>query len=307
MRFPKLTRHREVQLAAAMLAVACTLAFAPDAFLPMLARAFLMQWAVLFAAFAAWSLWRRRPWTFGAAAFSVCMVLLQVDAPVAELPVNTGAADLRIAQFNLLQPNRRHDEVVRMALASNADVLSFQEVSSAWAAVLVKALADTHPHFEVVPGEQCYGIALFSRLPVERMTVHELCGTPVIEAVLRLAEGPLRIITVHATSPGSLAEHRERNRQLGGLSALVRSGDERTVVVGDLNTVSWDRAMWGLCISSGLRVGTGTYSPTFPALLGLSLIPIDHVLVSSGTSVLRRTTFTIPGSDHRGLVADIAT
>ncbi len=302
-----LARDREVRLAAAMLAVACALAFAPDAFLPMLARAFLMQWALLFAALAGWSLWRRRPWTFGAAAFSACMVLLQVDAPVAELQVSAASADLRIAQFNLLQPNRRHDEVVRMALASNADVLSFQEVSPTWGAVLVKALVDTYPHFEVVPGEHCYGIALFSRLPAERMTVHELCGVPVIEAVLRRAEGPLRIISVHATSPGSLSEHRVRNRQLRQLAGLVRARGERTIVVGDLNTVSWDRAMWGLCAASGLRLGTQPVAPTFPSVLGLALIPIDHVLVSPGTSVLRCGTFVIPGSDHRGLIADIAT
>lgn len=307
MRFPKLTRDHEVQLAAAMLAVACTLAFAPDAFLPMLARAFLMQWAVLFAALAVWSLWRRRHWTFGAAAFSACMVLLQVDAPVAELPVNTGAADLRIAQFNLLQPNRRHDEVVRMALASNADVLSFQEVSPAWAAVLDRALADAYPHAEVVPGEQCYGIALYSRRPVERMTVHHLGGSPVIEAEITGRGGPVRVFSVHATSPGSLAEHRARNAQLRALAGLVRSRGGRTIVVGDLNTVSWDRAMWGLCASSGLRMGTAPRVPTFPSVLGLALIPIDHVLVTPGASVVRSGTFVIPGSDHRGLIADIAT
>ena len=79
------------------------------------------------------------------------------------------------------------------------------------------------------------------------------------------------------------------------------------MVVGDLNTVSWDRAMWRLCSSSGLRVGTVPHEPTFPSVLGLALIPIDHVLVSPGAAVVRSSTFVIPGSDHRGLIADIAT
>lgn len=307
MKIPCGTQHREVMLATGMLAVACVLAFAPDAFLPMLARAFLLQWAVLFAVLAAWSLWRRKPMTFGAGALSACMVLLQVDAPVAEIPVNDGAADLRIAQFNLLQPNRRHEEVVRLALASNADVLSFQEVSPTWAAVLRQALADAYPHAEVVPGEHCYGIALFSRRPVKRMAVHRLAGSPVIEAEIAGRGGPVRVFSVHATSPGSPAEHRERNAQLRTLAALVRSRGERTIVVGDLNTVSWDRAMWGLCSASGLRMGTAPRVPTFPSVLGLALIPIDHVLVTPGASVVRSDTFVIPGSDHRGLIADIAT
>ena len=117
----------------------------------------------------------------------------------------------------------------------------------------------------------------------------------------------MHVITVHATSPGSLGEHRERNAQLRLLAGMVRARVERTIVVGDLNTVSWDRAMWGLCAESGLRLGTGPVVPTFPSVLGLALIPIDHVLNTPGTSVVRSDTFVIPGSDHRGLIADIAT
>lgn len=307
MKIPWRTQHREVMLATGMLAAACVLAFAPDAFLPMLARAFLLQWAMLFAVLAAWSLWRRKAMTFGAGALSALMVLLQVDAPVGgEIPVGDGAADLRIAQFNLLQPNRRYDEVLRLALASNADVLSFQEVSPTWAAVLVGSLREAYPHFKVVPNERCYGIAVFCRRPVERLVEHALCGSPAIEAVLRCGHGPLHVFSVHAKSPGGPADHRLRNTQLGHLARLVRSRGPRAVVVGDLNTVPWDRAMWTLCGTAGLRIGTAPWSPTFPAVLGLSLIPIDHVLTRSGAAVVRSSTFHIPGSDHRGLIADIA-
>jgi endonuclease/exonuclease/phosphatase family metal-dependent hydrolase len=65
--------------------------------------------------------------------------------------------------------------------------------------------------------------------------------------------------------------------------------------------------MWRLCANSGLRVGTHATTPTFPSLFGLALIPIDHMLVTPGTSVVRSGSFLIPGSDHRGLVADIVT
>ncbi len=306
MKIPPLTRTHEVRAAAALLAVACVLAFAPDAFLPMLARAFLLEWTLLFAGLAAWALWRRRPWLTGAGALGALMVLLQLDAPVAGSTRERGDAGLRIAQFNLLQPNKHHADVVRLALASDADVLSFQEVSPAWAAALRQGLSSAYPYAQVVPNDHCYGIALFSRRPVTRMTVHHLSGSPVIEAEIEEGTGTLHVFTVHATSPGSLAEHRERNAQLKALAALVRSRAERSIVVGDLNTVSWDRAMWGLCAASGLRVGTLPIAPTFPSVLGLSLIPIDHVLTTPGARVLRSDTFVIPGSDHRGLVADIA-
>jgi len=307
MRTLLLRKDRDVFLSVVILVVATALAFAPDAFLPMLARAFLMEWAAVFALILAWSVWQRRAWTGGAAAMACIMVLVQLDAPVAPVLHERSGASLRVAQMNLLQPNRRHAEVVRLAMESNADVISFQEVSMAWSEVLQRELNASYPFHRVVPGDHCYGIALFSRLPLERLDVLMLEDTPVIEALVRTSDGPVRVFSVHASSPGSWSDHRRRNAQLVQLASLVRRADMPTVVVGDLNTVSWDRAMWRLCVNSGLRVGTEATTPTFPSLFGLALIPIDHMLVSRGTSVVHSASFFIPGSDHRGLIADIAT
>lgn len=301
-----LRNDREVLLAAVILTVATTLAFAPDAFLPMLARAFLLEWIAVFGLLLGWGLWRRQAWHVGASFTGLVMLLLQVDAPVAPAFHQRTDPALRVAQMNLLQPNRRHAEVVRLALTCNADVISFQEVNDTWAAALVPSLASAYPFHRVVPGNDCYGLALFSRKPLEQLLVHYLEDAPVIEAVVRSDAGPVRVLSVHASSPGSLGEHRRRNLQLDELASLVRRNALPTMVVGDLNTVSWDRAMWRFCQRSGSRIGTMATRPTFPSLFGLSLIPIDHVLVTPGLSVVRSGSFLIPGSDHRGLIADIA-
>ncbi|MCC7502331.1 MAG: endonuclease/exonuclease/phosphatase family protein [Flavobacteriales bacterium] len=300
-------KDRDVLVAALILTVATGLAFAPDAFLPMLARAFLLEWVLVFVIILAWAIWRRQAWTGAASAMACLMVLLQLDAPVAPSVWQRTDASLRVAQMNLLQPNRRHAEVVRLALESDADVISFQEVSEAWAEVLEQELGQTYPFHRIVPGVHCYGIALFSRLPVERLNVLVLEDTPVIEAVVSSSKGPVRVFSVHASSPGSWSDHRRRNAQLKQLSTIVKSDAMPTVVVGDLNTVGWDKAMWRLCVNSGLRIGTSSTSPTFPSLFGLALIPIDHLLVSPGAAVVASRTFFIPGSDHRGLIVDVAT
>lgn len=302
-----LRKDRDVFFAVTLLALATGLAFAPDAFLPMLARAFLMEWAAVFAVLLVWALWRRRAWIGSASALALVMILCQVDAPVAPVLRERSAASLRVAHLNLLQPNRRHAEVVRLALESGADVISFQEVSATWAVVLERDLSAAYPFHRVVPGDQCYGIALFSRSPLQRLDVLSLEDTPVIDAVVLSSDGPVRVISVHANSPGTWSDHRRRNAQLVQLASIVRGEHLPTIVVGDLNTVSWDRAMWRLCVNSGLRVGTSSTTPTFPSLFGLALIPIDHMLVSPGTSVVHSASFFIPGSDHRGLIADIAT
>ena len=55
--------HRELLPANIVLTIAVALAFSPDAYLPMLARAFLLQWSALFVVLALLLLWRKLRWT----------------------------------------------------------------------------------------------------------------------------------------------------------------------------------------------------------------------------------------------------
>lgn len=292
-------------LAALLLAVAVVLAFAPDAFLTMLARAFLVQWAMAFAVLAVLCVWARAWWTTGAAVLAAGLVLYPPMASGATVPA-TAADALKVAQLNVFQPNADHAEVVVAALGSGADVLSFQEVSPAWATVLEQRLAAAYPYHVAEPLNNCYGIALYSREPLKDARVLHLAGNPVVDVSLDTPQGPVRVIAVHAASPGSYPDFKRRNVQLEGLAQLVSASTVPTVVVGDLNTVSWDQAMQRLCARSGLREEEHTSTATWPSALGTALIPLDHVLVSPALGVSALRSFVIPGSDHRGLVAQLA-
>ena len=212
---------------------------------------------------------------------------------------------LRVAQMNLLQPNDEHAATLEAALATDADVLSFQEVSPAWADALADCLAARYPYSCVVPGTNCYGIALFSRIRFEDAHVFHLSGTPAIDATLRTASGTVRVLCVHATSPGDYSNFRERNEQLALLAPLIAISDLPTVLIGDLNTVSWDHAFRKLCACAGLKERSCDVTATWPSFFGFACIPIDHVLTSDELHVSALSTFAIPGSDHRGVVAQL--
>ncbi|HEX2616264.1 MAG TPA: endonuclease/exonuclease/phosphatase family protein, partial [Flavobacteriales bacterium] len=189
--------------------------------------------------------------------------------------------------------------------ASDADVISFQEVSPQWAEALVNGLSATYPYHIAEPRTNCYGIALFSRLPFMSAQVISLQGTPAVDARINTAQGPVRLLAVHAESPGSYGSFQRRNAQLEQLAGVIGDGEEPTVLLGDLNTVSWDQALRRLCKRSQLVEGQEAGAATWPSAWGLALIPIDHVLVSPGLGVRALQPFHIPGSDHRGLVAQL--
>ena len=99
----------------------------------------------------------------------------------------------------------------------------------------------------------------------------------------------------------------ERDACLNEWSTELLAQGAPVVMMGDFNTTPWSpvfRKLLGQNEWGDSRAGFGN-QPTWPSWLGGLGIPIDHALVASGVRVLNRSTFAIPGSDHRGLLLEL--
>ncbi len=300
-----MNHQRQLLLSAALLALACSLALAPDAYLPMMARAFVPWWALGFGVVGLVLLCKRCWWTGWAAVLSAGLVLLQVRVPSLEAEAAGDAPGLRIAHLNVLQPNTRRGDVLEEIRRADADLVSVQELSPEWAAALHDGLEAAYPHRVVAPRTNCYGIALYSRLPFRNAEVVVLAGTPFIEAEVVAQGSPIRLLIAHAASPGSPAQFRRRNAQLRALAERIAASELPSLLIGDLNTVHWDDAYRMLCAASGLRPLNHPGMATWPAIGPIAFIPLDHALVRGPLRASAVETFNIPGSDHRGLLAEL--
>lgn len=288
-----------------LLTVAVVIAFAPDAFLPMLLRSWLPLWIAGYAAVLCWLLMRHR-WA-ASLTCGIALILLAIQASPSADPV-TGKTEgpfIRIAHLNVLQTNAQYNDVLGAIASLDADVLCIQEVNSNWHTVLIGALSDDYPYHRISPRENCYGIALFSRIPFEAAEVINLQRSPAVDALFSLGKGKLRVIAVHATSPQDARAFDRRNAQLDQLAKRVGSASGPCVVIGDLNATPWDRALQRTCAMSRMTSTATISAPTWPAVIGLPLIPIDHLLIPASVELRDHRTFIIPGSDHRGIVADL--
>lgn len=301
------TRVHEKRLlvAAVLLSMAVALAFAPDAYLPMLARSFIVQWPLFFLAAAAWAFWRRAWLVLSASLFCIVLLLPQQIMVEEVWAGRAGGPVLRVAHMNVLQPNTQFASAINSVQSADADLISVQEVSSEWASALKRAFAGTHPFHHIVPRTNCYGIALFSKHPFARVRTIMESGAPFIEAELDIAGERIRVFAVHATSPGSYVHYRMRNAQLKALAERIQGDPRPTLVIGDLNTVHWDGAYQRFCARSGMRPINSPAHRTWPSVGPIALIPLDHALVGFGLTPARVSTFDVSGSDHRGLLAEI--
>lgn len=271
---------------------------------------FRWQYLIVGVVIVAWSVWRRRRRIAAFAVLTLLLNLLLIGrlALHAEVDRATLAQDfnLRVVSLNVLTSNPNTQVVLDYLLKSDADVIALIETDQKWLDALAPLQAK-YPHHILHPRPDNFGIALFSRLPLQQAGILNLgkSGLPSIEARLDFHGREVRIIATHPVPPYGRAYAGFRDTQLAALAGHVRQAGEAVLLVGDLNATPW---------SSGMRIATGgnlgfrslaaPWTPTWRAR-SIFAIPIDHALCTAPLVITRRAVGPDVGSDHRPIVLNV--
>jgi endonuclease/exonuclease/phosphatase (EEP) superfamily protein YafD len=252
----------------------------------------------------------RRRWRICAALGIAAAISAAPVVPYLPRPANAGstsAAPITVLSVNVSYrqfSERRLHEVIREA---DPDVLVVQELTP-YAAEVLADLDTTFAHTLKFPADGPYGIAVWSRFELEGAQLFALGRLPAIEARVRAPSGTFAVFGVHLsapTTPRRAAARDEELRQLGERSAAV---DGPLIVAGDFNLTPYSPRFTDWLAASGLtdtRRGR-TPSVSWPTLLPIAGIPIDHVAVSSEFEILSHRRLPDFGSDHYGVLVDLA-
>ncbi len=216
--------------------------------------------------------------------------------------------------FTVLTINIRNGEADPAALAdraAEADVVVLVETTPAAQAGLAAQGWDARfPYAVGDPRREGSNTAVFSRFRLSRGTLLGRSNFNQWSVAVEVPDlGLVRLLAVHPCNPycggGRWYIEHEVVR-----AAVAAHGSGPLVVAGDFNAVAEQGPMQRLH-RLGLRsatdlVGAG-WLPTYPAggLLP-PLLPIDHVLLSDQLTATAVTALTVPGTDHRGLLVQVA-
>ena len=215
---------------------------------------------------------------------------------------------LRFMVLNVLTPNSSYDEVIKLIRSENPDLVVVIEINHLWEANL-EELREFLPNIITKVRNDNFGIGVFSKHAFSRAELKPLAaGQPPAALVNLTVDGRrISVLGTHPLPPVVEEAYQQRNREYELLAAKVTATKDPVIVLGDLNTTMWSYAYRRLIQESGLRnvrEGVGIL-PTWPTQLPFMMIPIEHCLVSKEWEVTAARTVAIPGSDHRGLVADL--
>lgn len=231
--------------------------------------------------------------------------LLGASPPAAE-----GAEPITVMTTNLSAG--RGDAISLMAEASDAgvDILVVEEITPGSLAEMERVgLKDVLPYRVGDPVDGVEGTMVFSREPMgESARLRTVYGS------WEVTVGDLTVFGVHAFAPVIPAAWGDDHAAI--LSAAVDAQPD--LIVGDFNATA-DHAPLQALADAGFRdaaeLANEGWQPTWPAnglysVLGIPLPPfarIDHVLVASSLAVLGTRTVPLEGTDHRALIAEVAT
>ena len=224
------------------------------------------------------------------------------DRPVATEPFTVLTLNIR---------NGEADPAAISALAEQADVVVLVETTRAAQAGLAARGWDARfPYAVGDPRREGSNTAVFSRFRLSRGTVLGRSNFSQWSVAVEVPDlGLVRLLAVHPCNPycGGGRWHAEHEVVR---AAVATQGSGPLIVAGDFNAVAEQSPMQRLH-RLGLRsatdlVGAG-WLPTYPSggLLP-PLLPIDHVLLNERLTATAVTPVTVRGTDHRGLLVDVA-
>jgi endonuclease/exonuclease/phosphatase (EEP) superfamily protein YafD len=202
-----------------------------------------------------------------------------------------------VATVNLYDFNAQREAALARLGELQVDVLAVQEVQTSDH----QALMRRWPHMVVSEQRHLLASALFSRHPILWSFVHDLGGFALIDALVQMPTGQVRIYVAHLQSPTSPGRLANRTRQLTELALLIRESAEPVLLLGDFNLGSVSPRWSAFAAGAGIRLPPGSAPGTWPAWLGPAGTDIDHV-AGRGLAFTPLDTLSIPGSDHRGLI-----
>jgi endonuclease/exonuclease/phosphatase (EEP) superfamily protein YafD len=225
------------------------------------------------------------------------------QSPSAKAPDARDAspAMLTVASANLNFGRTDHAALAAWLLSGDApDVIALQEFTeSAMATVTGPAVLAAYPHRVLAPSDDPFGLGVLSKYPlasVEKVAPADSLATLKLRLMLDVRGHKVTLTAVHPMPPISATYARERDASLRLEAERIARSGIPGILLGDMNDTPWST---GLRAAAPLQRASGL-DPTWPNAWGwLSILPLDHVLVTPGVRVEKPSLGPNLGSDHR--------
>ena len=252
--------------------------------------------------------WRRFALVTGACALVLAVAIAPRVIPN-RAPEDAPGVRLRVLSANVAGNPSTADGVRALIRRYRPDVLSVLELPPQVVRAYSSAgIDELLPHQVLEPRPGFIGTGLYSRIPLRAAPEPETLFAIAAASAAPEGAAPLELYAVHVRAPTSPGHAARWRRDLRALPPTGEGG--MRILAGDFNATLDHHELRGL-LARGYRdaaeqAGNGlhmTWSTkrSFPP----TTVAIDHVLADRRVRVASVRIVEIPGSDHRGVLAEL--
>lgn len=210
------------------------------------------------------------------------------------------SGSLKLMHINLLWVNRSVDRVSEAIAAKNPDIISFAEYTDWWNDALSASGSLKRYAYRTVVMDGAASFAVYSKRPLRDAQVEYVGEDANMTVHFSVGGQPVTLLAAHPRPPITPGFHARQMRQMASWVTERKRLGENLIVVGDMNATPWSQTLGAVLRKTDLhdtQQGFGL-QPSWPSMMPVLYIPIDHVLVSDGFVTLKRQTGPFVGSDH---------
>jgi endonuclease/exonuclease/phosphatase (EEP) superfamily protein YafD len=237
----------------------------------------------------------------------VCCALLclflkySTNSNIAPLKLATEET-IDIAHFNV-SASLDYEDMIKEILNSDADLVSLQEVTPDWEIVLKESLQERYPYSKTVVRFDPFGLAVYSKLPLNNLDTFVCANVPNIIGTVDIAKSNKEIcfITSHALPPFYSSDYKRLRKHLHRIADFVKKSSCPVITIGNYNAVPWSYEIQDFRSVSHLNDSRRGFLPTSNGSFSIFQLPSDHIFHSDQLDCIRFEDLNDQNLGHIGI------
>ncbi|GLR17802.1 endonuclease/exonuclease/phosphatase family protein [Portibacter lacus] len=227
----------------------------------------------------------------------LCLFLKQSSNNNLILPKVNQSEKVSIAHFNTSSSTLGYASMLEAVISSDADIVSFQEVTPDWDMYLNNNLKALYPYSARNVRIDPYGMEIFSKFPIVEYDTFHYDEIPHQMVNINVSENNnINIISAHVLPPLGKRLNERAKKHLQTIANKISSLPSPSIVLGDFNLVYWSNEIVHFREQAQLENSRRDVSQN------LLNVPYDHIFYSNKLECTSFRDISDSTSNHLGIV-----
>jgi endonuclease/exonuclease/phosphatase (EEP) superfamily protein YafD len=196
---------------------------------------------------------------------ALCVFLKSSGGPGLKRPKLTKDPMVTVAHFNMSSGQEDYKSAIATILHTNADVISLQELTPDWFAIIRDSLSAIYPYSCVSIGSDMYGLGLFSQKKIIDCDTFYCNEIPNLDIALELSQNKkIHIISSYVSPPLWSGAYALVNQQLKSIAQHTKKIKSPVITLGDYNIEPWSREIREFKAAAGVADSRLWYTADTP-------------------------------------------